>query len=424
MVFWYLIKPEDPPRTLFVHGVIVAVIVLIFMAGPLQWWYQQVPNLTQHPGNWVYAFIGPGLAEEFFKDVAVLITILALRHFFKNRLEVRSCMFLGTIAGLAFGAREAALYQQNDENLLGPFNQVHATVQYVLLFGMRIFTDGLQHAEWAGVACFFIGLGLKYRKQRIPLFLFGYLFGALLHATNDWSAGQGPNAWWITVQILSAALFLGYTLWAPMIESQVSESSVFRGDSVMVPQIHVDAYGRPMPPPASYPAAGAWPAGQPGVHPPGRYPAPPGPPANYPPPPGGYGAAPPAYGYGQPYGYTPPPAGYGQPPAGHGQPPAGYGQPPAGYGQPPGVYSPQQDPYGQQPGYPGRGVYEQPERPLPPFRSSQPAKRDSSDDTSYKGAPAWPPVPDDQWHRADDEDGGRRTHPAPGSATPPEPGGD
>jgi RsiW-degrading membrane proteinase PrsW (M82 family) len=305
--------------------------VLIFIAGPLQWYYQHVPNLTAHPNNWFDALIGPGLAEEFCKDIAVLLTILALRYFFKNRLDVRSCMFLGTIAGLAFGAREAALYQQNDENLLGNPSQVHATVQYVLLFGMRIFTDGLQHAEWAGVACFFIGLGLKYRKQRIPLFLFGYVFGALLHATNDWSAGRGPNIWWIIVQILSAALFLGYTLWAPVIETQVSESSVFRGDSVIVPQIQVDAFGSPMPPP--------------GVYPPGAY---------------------------------APQAGY---PAPTGQ--AGYPAPTGQAGYPPG-----------RPVYRPAGGYQQPERPLPPFRSSQSPNQQPPADTAYKGAPAWPPRPE------------------------------
>ncbi|MGH9170506.1 MAG: FHA domain-containing protein [Acidimicrobiales bacterium] len=345
VVFWHLIKPEDAPRTLVVYGAVVSVIVLIFMAGPLQWWYGAVPSLTTHAGDWFISFIGPGLAEEATKDGAVLLTILGLGFFLSRTLAVRSCMFLGTIAGLAFGAREAALYQQNDENLFGIAPGTHFIVEYVLLFSMRIFTDGLQHAEWAGIACFFIGLGMKYRKHRIPLFLFGYLFGALIHATNDWSA-SGPRTLWIVVQIVSAVLFLGYTLFAPMIESQVSESSVFRGDSVMVQQIQADQWGRPIPP------------GQPQGGP--RQPYPPSPYPQYP-----YAQHP----YAQhPYAQYPYPPGAGPPPPPSGYPPRSAGHAPAQSGPPP---------------------YR------PPRPSPWPAGQQQRAVSSYQGVPSWPPRPDE-----------------------------
>ena len=126
-------------------------------------------------------------------------------------------------------------------------------MQYVLEFSLRIFTDGLQHAEWAGIACFFIGLGLNYTRRRVPLILFGYGFGAIIHATNDWSTGE--SSWlWVALQVLWAVLFLGYTLFAPSIEAQVRETSLFRGDSILAEQFGGDGGGEPLAPgPSGYP---------------------------------------------------------------------------------------------------------------------------------------------------------------------------
>lgn len=102
LVFWYLIKPQEPTRTLIIYGSVISAIVLVIFGQAS----------------------GPG-----------------------------------------------------------------ALVEYVLEFAERIFVDGLQHAEWAAITCFFIGLGLNYRRRRAPLIRFGFLMGAWLHATNDWSTG-------------------------------------------------------------------------------------------------------------------------------------------------------------------------------------------------------------------------------------------
>jgi RsiW-degrading membrane proteinase PrsW (M82 family) len=241
LVFWYLIKPQDSIRTLAIYGAVISVIVLILLAGPLQWWYNTVPDPELHPGNWLGWLIAPGLAEEATKDGAVLITILALRYYFKQVPSVRGCMFLGAIAGLAFGTREAALYQAKDLNLFGVSSGTGALVDYVLEFAERVFVDGLQHAEWAAIACFFIGLGMNYKRRRIPLILFGFLMGAWLHATNDWSTGVSQILW-LVVQVLSTALFLGYTLFAPSIEAQVRDTSLFRGESILADRL-VDEHG-------------------------------------------------------------------------------------------------------------------------------------------------------------------------------------
>jgi hypothetical protein len=244
LAFWWLIKPEDTTRTLLISGACVVVITLLFMAGPLKWYYNAIAPPATSPGNWFRWLVSTGFIEEGTKDGAALISILAAGAYFKHRLGVRSCMFLGTIAGLAFGVREAAFYQVKDVSIFSVATGPHALVTYVLEFSLRIFTDGLQHAEWAGIACFFFGLGLTYTRRRIPLIVFGFLFGAVIHATNDWSTGI--SSWfWLLLQVLWAALFLGYTLFAPNIEAQVRETSLFRGDSIIAERQAIDGGGVP-----------------------------------------------------------------------------------------------------------------------------------------------------------------------------------
>ena len=247
LAFWWLIKPEDTPRTLLIVGAGIVVVTLLYMAGPLKWYYNTVQPPSTSPGNWFRWFVSAGLNEEFAKDGSALVCILAAGAYFKKRLGVRSCMFLGTVAGLTFGVREAAFYQDKDANIFAVAAGNHALVTYVLEFSLRIFTDGLQHAEWAGIACFFFGLGLNYTRRRVPLMLFGYGFGALIHATNDWSTGI--SSWlWVALQVLWASLFLGYTLFAPSIEAQVRETSLFRGDSIIAERYPTGDDGNPLQP--------------------------------------------------------------------------------------------------------------------------------------------------------------------------------
>lgn len=258
LAFWFLIKPENSKRTLAICGAVISVLVLIIFEGPLQWYYNAIPNPENHAGNWFAWLLAPGIAEEMTKDLPVLVVVLLAGTYFQKqigeRIGVRSCMFLGTVAGLAFGVREAALYQDKDLAVFGFKSGPHALVQYVLEFANRVFTDGLQHAEWAGIACFFIGLGLNYTRRRVPLILFGYGFGAVMHATNDWSTGES-EALWIFLQILWVVLFLGYTLFAPDIEAHVRETSLFRGESLLVEQQPPRQGADPATPPGATPLA-------------------------------------------------------------------------------------------------------------------------------------------------------------------------
>ena len=65
-------------------------------------------------------------------------------------------------------------------------HSANAAVIGALSFAYRVFVDGFQHAIWAGVAAFFIGIAVNYPRRRVPLILFGVTIAAVLHALNDW----------------------------------------------------------------------------------------------------------------------------------------------------------------------------------------------------------------------------------------------
>ncbi len=105
----------------------------------------------------------------------------------------------------------------------------------MLSFAERVFVDGFQHAVWAGISGFFIGMAVNYRRRRIPLIILGVTIPALLHALNDWSAGAFNSYWvWIMIQAVSLLLFLGYTMSAGSIERQVRRTPMFRGESMIM----------------------------------------------------------------------------------------------------------------------------------------------------------------------------------------------
>ena len=105
----------------------------------------------------------------------------------------------------------------------------------VLDFAFRVFVDGFEHAVWAGVAAFFIGIGINYPRRRWPLILFGISMVAVLHGLNDWSVSTF-NSYWpgISIQAVSLLLFIGYTMSASSIERQVRRTPLFRGDSMVM----------------------------------------------------------------------------------------------------------------------------------------------------------------------------------------------
>jgi RsiW-degrading membrane proteinase PrsW (M82 family) len=231
--FWLLIRP-GPIRALEIQ---VAIGIIIWT---LVWLNVVTININDHLGRAGRAFtfpgaLGVGFNEEITKALPVLLAGLILLQFRSTKLDVRMWMFLGTIAGLTFGVSEAALYASREIVIINQAQVASQAVGAVLSFAERVFVDGFQHAVWAGISGFFIGMAVNYRRRRIPLIILGVTIPAVLHALNDWSAGAFNSYWvWIMIQAVSLLLFLGYTMSAGSIERQVRRTPMFRGESMIM----------------------------------------------------------------------------------------------------------------------------------------------------------------------------------------------
>ena len=237
MGFWMLIRPGHIGKQEAVLAAGIVVWTLI--------WINVVTinvNDSLHLSGSISFFpaLVIGFNEEISKALPVLLAGLLLFRYRSVKLSVRMSMFLGTIAGLTFGVAEQAFYTTNDIIAINQAGSRSAAITDVLAFAERIFVDGFQHAVWAGIAGFFIGMALNYRRRRVQLIILGVAVPAILHALNDFFASS--SIWLvIIVQAASLLLFLGYTMSAAAIEQQVRETPLFRGASMLMPVIRDDA---------------------------------------------------------------------------------------------------------------------------------------------------------------------------------------
>jgi RsiW-degrading membrane proteinase PrsW (M82 family) len=231
IAFWYLIRPGHIARL----QVYIAVGIIIWVA---IWINVVTIYINDHFAKFPLTFpkaLVVGYNEEISKALPVLIAAMLLLRLWKKKLDPRMWMLMGTIAGLTFGLIEQAIYTSN------AIIQIHiAQTQNeadfgALEFAFRVFVDGFQHAVWAGVSGFFIGMAVNYRRRRIPLLLLGISIPAVLHALNDWTLTIFNSVWAASfIQLISLLLFLGYTLSAATIERQVRRNPAFRGQSMVM----------------------------------------------------------------------------------------------------------------------------------------------------------------------------------------------
>lgn len=237
VAFWLLIRPGRITRLIaWLAVAIIAAVLILLPILTLPW--ENALDQTLSPRNvlpWIY---GVGFAEEVTKALPILIAALLLRWVWKITLDVRVWMFLGTIAGLAFGVRESVLYTSS--YLMQGNHKAGLAIPLILSFAQRVFVDGFQHAVWAGISAFFIGMGVNYRRRRIPLIVFGITLPAVLHGLNDWSTQLASHWLWIVMEAVSLLLFIGYTMSAATIERQVRDTPLFRGESMIMDRIKAD----------------------------------------------------------------------------------------------------------------------------------------------------------------------------------------
>jgi hypothetical protein len=124
------------------------------------------------------------------------------------------------------------------------------TIQYV----WRFLTDPIDHACWAGITGYFIGLAITGPYRKYSIGLVGIGIAAVLHGLGDWNPINSHPAW-VLVTLVSVLLFLGYAragAWLP-------EQAMAAPDATAVPPAPPQAGPAPWPAtPPRPPAPGEW----------------------------------------------------------------------------------------------------------------------------------------------------------------------
>jgi RsiW-degrading membrane proteinase PrsW (M82 family) len=230
LTFWYLIRPPQIGKLEIGIGIGIVIWTIAWLHAVTIYLNNHFANPRTIPGSLVV-----GYNEEITKALPVLVAAILVLRVRKQKLDPRTWFLMGTVAGLTFGIVEQSIYTPAALLQIHGAHAVSEADVGVLSFAFRVFVDGFQHAVWAGVSGFFIGIAINYRRRRIPLLLLGISIPAILHALNDYTLTIFSTVWvGVLVQALSLLLFLGYTLSASTIEHRVRRNPSFRGQSIMM----------------------------------------------------------------------------------------------------------------------------------------------------------------------------------------------
>ncbi|MDR2986660.1 MAG: PrsW family intramembrane metalloprotease [Nocardiopsaceae bacterium] len=230
LTFWYLIRPPQIGKLEIGIGIGIVIWTIAWLHAVTIYLNDHFANPRTVPGSLVV-----GYNEEITKALPVLVAAILVLQIRKQKLDPRTWFLMGTVAGLTFGIVEQSIYTPAALIQIHGARAVSEADLGVLSFAFRVFVDGFQHAVWAGVSGFFIGIAINYRRRRIPLLLLGISIPAILHALNDYTLTIFSTVWvGVLVQALSLVLFLGYTLSASTIERRVRRNPSFRGESIMM----------------------------------------------------------------------------------------------------------------------------------------------------------------------------------------------
>lgn len=236
LTFWYLIRPPHLGwLEVGIAGFIIVWTVIWLRAVTI---FINTQVLHSHTLRGTKTLVGSlivGYNEELSKAIPVLVAAVFLLVVRKKKLDPRTWFLMGTVAGLTFGVVEQSVYTPAAIVGIHSAHVVQQAVGDTLAFAFRVFVDGFQHAVWAGVSGFFIGMAVNYRRRRVPLLLLGISIPAILHALNDYTLTVLNTVWVaVLIQALSLLLFLGYTMSASTIERRVRRNPNFRGESIMM----------------------------------------------------------------------------------------------------------------------------------------------------------------------------------------------
>jgi RsiW-degrading membrane proteinase PrsW (M82 family) len=190
-----------------------------------------------------------GLPEELAKAIPIVVVAWIWRRYWHTQTP-RDYLFLGAVSGLVFGAAEVVHYFTDVlGSLSGNVNGLvlqDLTIQYI----WRFLTDPIDHACWAGITGYFIGLAIVGQDRKYWLGLVGIGIAAVLHGLNDWNPINSHPAW-VLVTLISVLLFLGYAragAWLP-------EQAMAAPDGMAVPAGQAQAQPPPRAAPSPWAAA-------------------------------------------------------------------------------------------------------------------------------------------------------------------------
>jgi RsiW-degrading membrane proteinase PrsW (M82 family) len=196
-----------------------------------------------------------GIPEELAKAIPIVVVAWIWRRDWRTQAP-RDYLFLGAVSGLVFGAAEVVHYFTDvlgslSGNATG-LDLQDITIQYV----WRFLTDPIDHAMWAGITGYFIGLAITGPYRKYSLGLVGIGIAAVLHGLNDWNP-INSHAAWVVITLVSVLLFLGYAragAWRP--EQTMAASPVLTPPGEMPPPQSPSPPQSPPPPGARAPGPG------------------------------------------------------------------------------------------------------------------------------------------------------------------------
>src|SRR5580692_10517988 len=186
-----------------------------------------------------------GLPEELAKAIPVVVVALIWRRDWQAQAP-RDYLFLGAVSGLVFGAAEAVHYFIDVlGSLSGNANGIllqGLTIQYI----WRFLTDPIDHATWAGITGYFIGLAVTGPTRKYSIGLIGIAIAAVLHGLNDWNPINSHPAW-VLVTLVSVLLFLGYARAGAWLPEQAMAAPDGMAHAQGLQQAHPHAQSAPWP---------------------------------------------------------------------------------------------------------------------------------------------------------------------------------
>ena len=190
VVLRHLIRPEPLTR-----GLLAAVAAFTGVVG---FAVAAAVEQSATPGAGVVPNLFVGVTEETAKLMPLLWTAFRL----KRAYQPRTYMWLGVVSGLAFGVVEGVGYSAGVNIAVLGAGDVSG---FVGLDFLRLVSDSVGHAAYAGIAGYFVGLGMLVPRSRTALIVAGLALAAVLHGSFDYFAGQGV---WIAAFAQAAAFVI------------------------------------------------------------------------------------------------------------------------------------------------------------------------------------------------------------------------